>query len=124
MPRLPLTDSSRLICALRVVGGLVERVVVGRDLRQRAAGQVVADRVRDDEVAVGQPLHERAGAEPVRAVVGEVRLAEHVQAGHRAHQVVVHPQPAHRVVDRRVDAHRHLYGSSSVIFWYIWNRLP
>ena len=46
--------------------------------------------------------------EPVRAVVGEVRLAEHEQPGHVAHQVVVDPQPAHRVVDRGVDAHRHL----------------
>ena len=41
-------------------------------------------------------------------MVGEVRLAEHVQARDRAHQVVVHPQPAHRVVDGRVDPHRHL----------------
>ena len=70
--------------------------------------EVVADRVRDDEVAVGEPLHQRARAEPVRAVVGEVRFAEHVQAGDGAHQVVVHPEPAHRVVHGRIDAHRHL----------------
>ena len=30
------------------------------------------------------------------------------QAGDRGHQVVVDPQPAHRVVDGGVDAHRHL----------------
>ena len=39
-------------------------------------GQVVADRVRDDEVAVGQALHQRRGPEAVRPVVREVRLAE------------------------------------------------
>jgi hypothetical protein len=49
-----------------------------------------------------------ARAEPVGTVVGEVRLADHVQAGDVAHQVVVHPEPAHGVVDRWKDAHRHL----------------
>ena len=71
-------------------------------------GQVVADRVRQHEVAVGQALHERRGAEPVGAVVGEVRLAGHEQAGDRGLQVVVDPEPAHRVVDGRVDPHRRL----------------
>ena len=108
MPRLPLTDEQLVDLLLRVVGRFLERVVIGRDLRQRRAREVVADGVGDDEVAVGQPLHQRAGAEAVRAVVGEVRFAEHVQARDVAHQVVVHPQPAHRVVDGRVDAHRHL----------------
>jgi len=59
------------------------------------------------EVAVGQALHERRRAEPVGSLVGEVRLAQHEQAGHVAHEVVVDPEPAHRVVDGRVDAHRH-----------------
>ena len=108
MPRVPLTDSSWSMRFCDAVRRLLEGVVVGRDLRQRRAGQVVADGVGDDEVAVGQPLHQRARAEPVGAVIGEVRLAEHVQARHVAHQVVVDPEPAHRVVDRRVDAHRHL----------------
>ena len=71
-------------------------------------GEVVADGVREDEVAVGQALHQRAGAEPVGAVVGEVGLADHEQARDGAHQVVVHPEPAHGVVDGRIDPHRHL----------------
>ena len=108
MPRVPLIDSSLLIWLCALVAASLKAGVVGRDLRQRVAGEVVADRVRDHEVAVGEPLHQRAGAEAVGAVVGEVRFAEHVQPGNRAHQVVVHPQPAHRVVDRRVDPHRHL----------------
>ena len=89
-------------------GRLLERVVIGRDLGQRRAGEVVADGRRDDEVAVGEALHEGAGAEAVGAVVREVRLAQDVQPRDGAHQVVVHPQAAHRVVDGRVDPHRHL----------------
>ncbi len=41
-------------------------------------------------------------------MVREVRLAQDVQPRDGAHQVVVHPQAAHRVVDGRVDPHRHL----------------
>ena len=60
--------------------GLAERRrVAGRPVERRR-GQVVADRVGQDEVAVGQALHQRAGAEPVGAVVGEVGLADHEQA--------------------------------------------
>ena len=73
-------------------------------------GEVVAEGVGKDEVAVGQALHQRAGAEAVGAVVGEVGLAEHEQAGDGAHQVVVDPEAAHGVVDGRVDAHRDLVG--------------
>jgi sRNA-binding protein len=40
-----------------------------------------------DEVAVGQALHQRAGAEAIRAVIGEIRFAEHEQPGHVAHQL-------------------------------------
>ena len=42
--------------------------------------EIIADRVRQHEIAVGQPLHQRARAEAVRAVIGEVRFAEHEQA--------------------------------------------
>ena len=66
--------------------------------------------VRQHEVAVGETLHQRAGAEPVGAVVGEVGLTGDEQARDVGAQVVVDPQSAHRVVDRRVDAHRHLVG--------------
>ena len=82
------------------------RVVLG-DRLERAVGEVVADRVRQDEVAVGQALHQRRGAEAVGAVVGEVGLAGHEQSGDRRLQVVVDPQAAHDVVHGRVDPHRH-----------------
>ena len=88
--------------------GRAERLVRrGQDRLPEQRREVVADRHRQDEVAVRQPLHQRAGAEPVRPVVGEVRLADRVQPGDRGHQVVVDPQAAHRVVGRGVDAHRH-----------------
>ena len=70
------------------------------------AGQVVTDGVRQDEVAVGQTLHQGRSAEAVAAVVGEVGFADGVEAGDGGHQVVVHPEAAHRVVDGRVDHHR------------------
>ena len=86
--------------------GLPEHRVVGGDgVGAEQRREVVADRGRQHEVAVGESLHERARAEPVRTVVREVRLAEHVQAREVAHQVVVNPEPAHRVVDGRVDPH-------------------
>ena len=99
--------------ALRALGDRGLRRARPRGGRRRPASnfsrrEVVADGVGDDEVAVGQALHQRGGAEAVGAVVGEVGLAEDEEAGDRAHQVVVHPEPAHRVVHGGVDPHRHL----------------
>ncbi len=86
-----------------------ERRVVGRHRRLvEEFGQVVGDGGREDEVAVGQALHQRRRPEAVGPVVGEVRFAEGVQARDGSHQVVVHPEAAHRVVGRRVDPHRDL----------------
>ena len=97
---------------VRAHGGLGLRKL--RAIRGRALAdlgrEVVADGVWQHEVAVGEALHERARAEAVRAVVAEVRFAEHEQAGHIRHEVVVHPQPAHRVMHGGIDAHRHLVG--------------
>ena len=84
------------------------RVIGARDRLVQQRGEVVADRARQHEVAVGESLHQRRRAEAVGAVVGEVRLAGAVQAGDRGHQLVVDPEPAHRVVRCRVDPHRHL----------------
>ena len=86
--------------------GLLGRRVVRLGPRARLdAGQVAAEGVGDHEVAVGQALHERRGAQAVGAVIGEVRFAQHEQAWDGAHEVVVHPEPAHGVVGGRVDAH-------------------
>src|SRR5207249_2657388 len=87
---------------------LAECRMLGVDLGGLRLGEVVADRVWQDEVAVGESLHQRARSQPVRAVVGEVRLADGVQAVDGRHQVVVHPQTTHRVVRGGVDPHRYL----------------
>lgn len=80
---------------------------VGDLLVVRVAGEVVVDGGRQHEVAVGEALHQGRGAQPVRAVVGEVGLADREQAGDAGLEVVVDPQSAHRVVHGRVDPHRH-----------------
>ena len=88
----------------------LEGGVLGADRGELGAAEVVAERCREDEVAVGQALHQRRGAEAVGAVIGEVGLADDVEPRDGALQVVVHPGAAHRVVDRGVDAHRALVG--------------
>ncbi len=85
-------------------------VISGRGRVGGHGGQVVADGVRQHEVAVGKALHEGGGAEAVGPVVGEVGLARGEEAGDGGHEVVVHPEAAHGVVDGRVDAHGDFVG--------------
>jgi hypothetical protein len=72
--------------------------VIGGDRFEPVRREIVPDGVRNDEVTVGQTLHERRRAEPVRAVIRKVGLADDVQARKRRHEIVVDPEPAHRVV--------------------------
>lgn len=72
--------------------------------------EVVSNRGGNDEVSVRQPLHERARAESVGPVVGEVRFAEDEETGDVGHEVVVHPETSHRVVHGGVDSHRSFVG--------------
>ena len=93
----------------RLTFGFEERRMVRRTAGWSAridAGEVVAERVRNHEVAIRQTLHQRACAESVCAVIREVRLAEDEQPRDRRLQVIVDPQSAHGVVDSRVDPHR------------------
>ena len=72
--------------------GLGDLRGVGVDLAQaQHVRQVVVHGVGQDEVAVGQPLHEGGGAQAVGAVVGEVGLSGDVEARDVGLQVVVHP---------------------------------
>ena len=93
--------------------GSQRRLGVGmrrRHFAQLRRCEIVADGVGNDEVAVGQALHQGAGAEAIGAVVGEIRFAEDEQSGDRALQLVIDPEAAHRVVNGRIDAHRDLVG--------------
>ena len=108
--RLPSRGKHSMDSVLHVVGGLREFRRIGGIIAGRLARQIVPHRIGSDEIAIGQPLHEGARAEAVCAVVGEIRLSEHEQAGDVAHQVVIDPQTAHGVVDGRVDPHGHLIG--------------
>ena len=47
------------------------------ELRRR---QIVADRIGQDKIAVGKPLHERAGPEPVGTMIREVRFPDHEES--------------------------------------------
>ena len=55
------------------------------------SSEVVCDGRRNHEITIGQALHEGGGTEAVRAVVGEIRFAEDVEAGDVGHQVIVNP---------------------------------
>ncbi len=77
--RAPALRRRQLINSLGNLGlGLLELGVAGiRPALERLgiAGQVVADRIGRNEVAVGQTLHQGAGPEAIGPVVGEIRLA-------------------------------------------------
>ena len=87
------------------LGGFKFRGIGRNGPRTNVAREVVADGVRQNEVAVREALHEGRSAQTVGSVIGEIRLASGIQAGHRSHEVVVHPQSTHRVVHRGVNLH-------------------
>ena len=84
--------------------------MIGRRPFAHLSGEIIRQGVGQNKIAVGQTLHERARAEPIRAVIGKVRFADDEQARDVAHQIVINPQPAHRVMDRRINPHRHFVG--------------
>ena len=43
-------------------------------------------------------------------MIGEVGLAEHMEAGNVAHEIVIYPEPPHRVVESGIDPHGALVG--------------
>ena len=92
--------------------GFVESLGVGLHLRGlNLVREVVADGVGQDEVSVGQTLHQGRSAQTVRAVVREIGLADGVEARDGGHQVVVNPDAAHRVVHGGENLHRLLVGA-------------
>ena len=73
---------------------------------QRTGSDVIRHRIRKNEISVRKALHQRAGPKAVRAVVGKIGFPGNKKAGNRRHQLVIHPQSAHRVVDRGKNPHR------------------
>src|SRR6185437_4339406 len=65
----------------------------------------MTDRIRQDKIAVGKPLHERAGSEPIGTVIREVRFTDHEESWNGTHEIVIYPEPSHRIVRRRVNSH-------------------
>ncbi len=108
--RLPLIESRRFDGLLDAGDRLLDIWRGFQHCGEFVGCEIVADGVGNDEVAVGEPLHQRAGAEAVGAVVGEVGFAEDEQAGDGALQVVIDPEAAHGVVDGGIDAHGNLVG--------------
>src|SRR5260370_36759325 len=43
-------------------------------------------------------------------MIGEIGCADHEQAGHIVHQIVIHPETAHWVVHSGINSHRHFVG--------------
>src|SRR3954462_13645714 len=80
------------------------------DFVQLGRRQIVTNRRWEYEVAVGQALHQRAGAQAIGAVIGKVCLPDDMEPWDGAHQVVIDPEPAHGIVDRRENPHRHPIG--------------
>src|SRR2546430_1637356 len=84
-----------------------ERGVRGIELLRLRRGHIVRHGRGEDEIAVRQSLHEGARAQAVRTLIGEVGLAGDEEPGNGGHQMIVDPEPAHRVVRRRIDPHGH-----------------
>ncbi|MEY5014104.1 MAG: hypothetical protein RIS92_462 [Verrucomicrobiota bacterium] len=109
--RAPSFDGQETFDAIaHLVFRLLERGMIGGWSLPVVRSKVVTDGGGNDEVPVGETLHERARAESVGPVVGEVRFAEDEEPGDVGHEVVVHPETSHRVVHGGVDAHRSFVG--------------
>ena len=68
-------------------------------------GEIVLDRVGQHEVSIGQSLHKSRSAEAVGTVIGEVTFTDGEQTINGGHELVVHPDTAHRVVDGGENLH-------------------
>ena len=62
---------------------LANRRMIGADFFEFGCGQIIANGVGKNEVTIGQSLHQRAGAEPVGAVIGEIGFADRIETRKR-----------------------------------------
>ena len=84
--------------------------VGGGDGSRRLLGEVNCHGRGNDEVTVGESLHESGGSKAVGSVIREVGFAQNMESREVGHEIVVDPKPAHGVVDGRVNFHRNLVG--------------
>src|SRR6266496_4690701 len=49
------------------------------------ASEIIRQCAGQNEIKIGQSLHESAGPEPVRAMIGKIRFTDYKQTGHVAH---------------------------------------
>ncbi len=83
---------------------------IGGDLCGLGGREIVADGIRNNEVAIGKTLHKGAGAETVGTVIGEIGFTEDEESGDGGHEIVIHPEAAHGVVGGGIDAHGDFVG--------------
>ncbi len=88
-----------------------ESGVISADLaRPQLIRQIVADGVRQNKVAIHTSLKQGVGSQSVGPVVGEVALSDGIEPRNACHELIVHPQPAHRKVGSRGNHHWPLVG--------------
>src|SRR6202035_832157 len=63
-----------------IVSGFFEFRMIGGWALAHLSGQIIRERVGQNEITISQALHERACAKPVRAMIGEIRFADHKKA--------------------------------------------
>jgi hypothetical protein len=59
--------------------------MIGRRAFAYLSGEIIRQGVGQHKITIGQTLHEGAGSEPVRAMIGKIRLPDDMQAGNVAH---------------------------------------
>ncbi len=91
--RLGAFDAHQLVDPIPhcFLGFLKSGVAGGNRRGSDLAGQIVTNGIGDHKIAVGQALHQRRGAQAVGPVVGEIRFAQSVEAGHGGGQLIVDP---------------------------------
>src|SRR5690606_14600936 len=89
---MTLDAKQSLRCSVHVFQCFLKGWMISRNpVAPPCVGEVVADGIGNHKVAVGKPLHECAGTEPVGPMVGKVSLAERVQPWNGGGKVVVNP---------------------------------
>ena len=103
---LTLNIQQTILLLINLLLSLSELRQIGRNLRPNSLiSQIVLDSVRQNEVTIGQTLHQSRSTQTVSTVVREVTLTDSEQTRNRGLQLVVNPDTTHGVVDSGIDHH-------------------